>query len=139
MIEFKYVADYQIDREDLYRLWVDNIVSSEDFQIGDICYIFGDDNYLLEINQKFLNHNTFTDIITFDYTVANVVSGDIFISVDRLKENSEIFDVRFEEELRRVMAHGLLHLFGFGDKKEEEKVVMRRKEEEKMNMFHVEQ
>ena len=139
MIDFNYISDYQIVNKELYISWLNAIISSEDKIDGDITYIFCDDDYLLKINQEYLDHNTYTDIITFDYTNGDAIAGDIFISVDRVKENAGKFDVEFEEELRRVMSHGILHLSGYGDKKEDEAKVMRAKEEEKMKLFHVEQ
>ena len=87
---------------------------------------------------EYLNHDTLTDIITFDYTNGKQISGDIFISTDRVAENAESFAVGFSNELLRVMSHGLLHLMGYGDKTEKESAIMRQKEEEKMQLFHVE-
>jgi rRNA maturation RNase YbeY len=101
-------------------------------------YIFCDDEYLLKINQDYLDHDTYTDIITFPYGDLNVIAGDIFISVERVKENAVNFRVDFELELKRVMAHGVLHLLGYGDKSEEEVLQMRLKEDEKIKLFHVE-
>ena len=94
---------------------------------------------MLQRNRKHLKHDTLTDIITFDYSDGKVISGDIFISTERVKDNAEIFKKTFNEELLRVMAHGLLHLFGYNDKIKEQKKVMRIKEEEKIKLFHVEQ
>lgn len=139
MINFNYLTDYQIDTESLYSKWLLDVVLSEKKVLGDIAYVFCDDSYLLKINQEYLNHDTYTDIITFDYTEGNVLAGDIFISVERVQENSVQFKVDFEEELRRVMSHGILHLSGYGDRSDEESKLMRNKEEEKMKLFHVEQ
>lgn len=139
MIEFGYMSDNEIVNEPLYKDWLLRIISSENKLTGDLVFVFCDDDYLLSINQKYLNHNTYTDIITFDYTNGDTLSGDVFISVDRVKENAMKFEISFEEELRRVMSHGILHLAGYGDKKDEEIKAMRLKEEEKMKMFHVEQ
>ena len=91
-----------------------------------------------DINQKYLSHDTFTDIITFDYCEGNTISGDVFISVERVRDNAVEFQVTFDQELNRVMAHGVLHLLGFKDKSTEDAVLMRIKENEKMEMFHVE-
>jgi rRNA maturation RNase YbeY len=93
---------------------------------------------LLELNKKYLNHDTYTDIISFDYTDGRTIAGDIFISVDRLRENAQLFAVTFTEELRRVMAHGILHLMGYKDKSKNEIMTMRDKESEKLRLFHVE-
>jgi len=100
--------------------WLMKIIASENKNLGDIAYIFCDDDYLLRLNQKYLDHDTYTDVITFDYTNGNTIAGDVFISTDRVRENAEHFNVDFEEELRKVMSHGILHLFGYGDKEEEE-------------------
>ncbi len=97
------------------------------------------DEELYEMNVKYLNHNTLTDIITFDYTENEALSGDLFISIDRVRENADTFEVSFDVELRRVMVHGLLHLAGYGDKTPEDEALMRQKEDEKLKMFHVEQ
>ncbi|WP_299900338.1 rRNA maturation RNase YbeY [uncultured Aquimarina sp.] len=118
--------------------WLNKVAVSEKKSIGEISLILCLDDYLLDINQKYLNHDTYTDIISFDNTMGNKLAGDIFISVDRVKENAEIYEVDFEEELRRVMVHGLLHFCGYKDKTEEDKSVMRQKENEKLKMFHVE-
>jgi len=139
MIDYSYTIDFQLVNEDLYSNWLTCVVASESKTLGDITYVFCDDAYLLGINQEYLKHDTYTDIITFDYTKGRIVAGDIFISVDRVKENARLFEVDFKEELRRVMSHGILHLSGYGDKGEDEIKVMRSKEEEKMKLFHVEQ
>lgn len=139
MINFNYISDFQIIKEELYSKWLLKVIKSEDKIAGEIAYIFCDDSYLLNINQEYLNHDTFTDIITFDYTEGNTIAGDIFVSIERVRENAIMFDVSFDEELRRVISHGILHLSGYGDKKEDEVKIMRAKEEEKMKLFHVEQ
>ncbi|WP_224485461.1 rRNA maturation RNase YbeY [Robertkochia aurantiaca] len=138
MVAFNYETDFELNNPHLYQSWVDQIIRSESHSTGEINYIFCDDNYLHEINLKFLNHDTLTDIISFDYTEGKLVSGDIFISVERVAENARIFNTTFEEELRRVMAHGILHYCGYPDKTEKEKEIMRNKENEKLDLFHVE-
>jgi len=138
MIEFHFKSDLVLDNKSDYSDWVNRILESEGFVLGQIDYIFCTDDYLLELNQEYLNHDTFTDIITFDYTDGSIVSGDIFISTERVEENALSFNVEFEEELLRVMSHGVLHLMGYGDKSDEDQKTMRKKEEEKMKMFHVE-
>ena len=139
MINFNYETDYQLDSENTYSNWICKIVGTEDGEVVQLDYIFCDDAYLLEINMKYLEHDTYTDIITFDYTDGKNISGDVFISIDRVKENAKTFSVSFDTELRRVMAHGILHLLGYGDKSEDKAVIMRAKEDEKMELFHVEQ
>ena len=138
MIEFHFKSDLLIQNKPDYVDWINRVIISEGFSVGQIDYIFCSDEYLLELNKEYLNHDTFTDIITFDYTDGKIISGDIFISTDRVEDNARKFDVEFLNELRRVMSHGILHLAGFGDKSIEEKKIMREKEEEKIKMFHVE-
>ena len=139
MVIFNYETDFELNNESKYEDWIDSIIESEDKEAGEINYIFCDDEYLHEINMKYLDHDTLTDIISFDYCIGDLISGDIFISIDRVKENAQEFDVSIENELLRVMAHGVLHYCGYKDKSDEEANLMRLKEQEKMNMFHVEQ
>tara|TARA_R100000789_G_scaffold72993_2_gene68733 strand:- start:3 stop:422 length:420 start_codon:yes stop_codon:yes gene_type:complete len=138
MIAFHFKSELVIQKKTDYADWINRVVDSEGFSVGQIDYIFCTDNYLLKLNKDYLNHDTFTDIITFDYTEGKIISGDIFISTDRVQDNAKKFDVEFSNELRRVMIHGILHLAGFGDKSKEEKDIMRLKEDEKIKMFHVE-
>ncbi len=139
MIDFYNEIDFEIENREEIIDWIKRVVGSEGFDVGELVYIFCDDVYLLEINQKYLNHDTYTDIITFDYSDGKVIGGDIFISVDRVRENSKVFGVSFYNELLRVLAHGALHLMGYKDKLDDDAVIMRRKEDEKIKMFHVEQ
>ena len=128
MIAFEYLKTEEITEINQNKKWFNQVISNEAKEEGDITYIFCDDDYLLEKNIRFLNHNTLTDVITFDYCEGNSVSGDIFISIERVKENSEVFKVDFLTELNRVMVHGLLHLLGYKDKTERESNLMRKKE-----------
>jgi probable rRNA maturation factor len=128
MIAFEYLKTEDIAEINQNKKWLNQVISNEAKEEGDITYIFCDDDYLLEKNIRFLNHNTLTDVITFDYCEEKSVSGDIFISIERVKENSEIFKVDFLTELNRVMVHGLLHLLGYKDKTEKESNLMRKKE-----------
>lgn len=139
MIDFHYELDFQLVKSENYTDWITRIISSENYLLNRIDYIFCDDEYLLNINQQYLNHDTYTDIITFDYTEGKNIAGDIFISIDRVKENADKFEVEFFDELHRVISHGVLHLLGYSDKSDEDVVLMRNKEEEKMKLFHVEQ
>lgn len=139
MITFNYENDFVIENEVVYQDWISKIISSEGFLEGEINYIFCDDEYLLNINVEYLNHDTYTDIISFDYTVGNLVQGDIFVSIERVAENASNYNVSFENELRRVLSHGILHYCGFKDKTEEDAKLMRQKEDEKIALFHVEQ
>ncbi|SEK78867.1 rRNA maturation RNase YbeY [Aquimarina amphilecti] len=138
MINFFY-EEVEVDIDELSTIaWLSNVISSEDKKKGDINYIFCKDEYLLRINRKFLNHDTYTDIIGFSNGLGNIVAGDIFISIERVIENAGVFEVEIEEEIRRVIAHGVLHFCGYKDKTEEESLLMRQKENEKLGMFHVE-
>ena len=128
MIAFEYLETEEITEINQNKKWLNQVISNEAKEEGDITYIFCDDDYLLEKNIRFLNHNTLTDVITFDYCEEKSVSGDIFISIERVKENSEVFKVDFLTELNRVMVHGLLHLLGYKDKTEKESNLMRKKE-----------
>lgn len=110
--------------------WIKTVVKQEEASIKEINYIFCNDSYLLTLNQDFLKHNTLTDIITFDNSESeSELEGEIYISIDRVKENAKTFNVSFEDELNRVMIHGVLHLLGYKDKKPSEKALMRKKEE----------
>lgn len=139
MIDFNYETEFTLENEDAISNWISNVIQSENKKEGDVTYIFCDDEYLLQINQEHLQHDYYTDIISFDYTVGNEINGDMFISIDRVKDNAIEYNVSFEEELRRVLAHGILHYCGYKDKSEAEELLMRSKEDEKLAMFHVEQ
>ena len=138
-INFFSENDFVLEKEKEFRNWVDQVIDSEGKYVGDLNFIFCDDEYLHEINLKYLDHDTYTDIISFDNSLGNTLHGDIFISTDRVQENALNFNVDFIEELKRVVIHGVLHFCGYMDKSEREKELMRRKEEEKMKLFHVEQ
>ncbi len=138
-INFYSENDFILDDEDLYTSWLEVVIASEAKKLEELTYIFCDDEYLLKINMEYLDHDTYTDIITFDYSVGKILQGDIYISIERVAENAETFNVKFEEELRRVLVHGILHLSGYKDKEESDVALMRSKEEEKMKLFHVEQ
>jgi len=139
MINYNYLTDFNLHTEDLYDLWLAETCQGEGFTINELNYIFCDDSYLLKINQDYLQHDYLTDIITFDYVLGKNISGDLYISIDRVKDNAEEFNVTFENELKRVMVHGVLHLMGYSDKTDTATVEMRAKEEEKIKLFHVEQ
>ncbi|MFB9120191.1 rRNA maturation RNase YbeY [Bergeyella porcorum] len=113
--------------------WIEYIITHEGKKLGDINYIFCDDEYLLKINQDYLQHDYYTDIITFDYVKGKKISGDIFVSVTRVSENAPLLSKSFEEELHRVLAHGVLHLCGYKDKTEAEIKEMRSKEDFYLN------
>ena len=117
------------------KQWIKAITEKEKHRLGTINYIFFTDDELLEINIRHLNHNTLTDIITFDYTEDKTISSDIFISVDRIAENAQKFKVSFEDELHRVMIHGILHLCGYKDKSKADAELMRKKENWALKLF----
>lgn len=121
--------DFKLKKKKKVRNWLQELTKTEDKSIEDLNYIFCSDDYLLEVNKEHLDHDYFTDVITFDYCENNVISGDIFISIDRVKENANSFGKSFKNELRRVMAHGLLHLMGYKDKTEDEEEEMRKMED----------
>jgi rRNA maturation RNase YbeY len=139
MIDFNYETEFTLENEGAISNWISNVIKSENKKEGEINYIFCDDEYLLQINQEHLQHDYYTDIISFDYTVGNEINGDIFISIERVKDNAVDFNVTFEGELKRVLVHGILHYCGYKDKSESDELLMRSKEDEKLAMFHVEQ
>ncbi|MGK6343384.1 rRNA maturation RNase YbeY [Chryseobacterium sp. DT-3] len=112
-----------------YQKWLEDIILSEGKKTGEINYIFCDDEYLLKINQDYLQHDYYTDIITFDYVKGKTISGEIFVSLQRISDNASTLSRDYEEELKRVLAHGILHLAGYKDKTEEEEKEMRRMED----------
>lgn len=118
------------------KAWIKAILKSEQFQLEHINYIFCSDKYLHSLNYEYLNHDTLTDIITFDYTEEYKIEGDIYISVDRVGENSASFKTSFDQEIKRVMAHGLLHMMGYSDKTDEDKTLMREKEDSCLSLHH---
>ena len=139
MVIFNYETDFQLENESDFEQWIDAVIESEGKEAGEINYIFCDDAYLHQINMEYLNHDTLTDIISFDYCIGDLISGDIFVSIERVQDNAKDYEVSFNEELLRVLAHGVLHYCGYKDKTEDEALLMRSKEQEKINMFHVEQ
>ncbi|MEL6810893.1 MAG: rRNA maturation RNase YbeY [Bacteroidota bacterium] len=135
MVEFFSENDFNVAEDERIARWISKIVSHHGFDEGDLIYVFCNDDYLHQLNMKFLNHDTYTDIITFDYSMGKMVNGEIYISTERVLDNAQQFGVSFEEELRRVMIHGILHLCGVKDKTQEEEKEMRALEEEALNMF----
>jgi len=129
MITFNYETEFKLKTKTKIASWISKSIVNEDFKEGDINYIFCEDDYLLDINVKYLKHNTLTDIISFDYSLGKKLSGDIYISVDRVRDNSVKFEVNFDDELQRVIIHGILHFCGYKDKTKEDKRLMRKKED----------
>ena len=136
MIAFNYETSFQLKDEKALENWIIETVSKEGFKVGEINYIFCDDTYLHKLNVEFLQHDTLTDVISFDNTLGKLISGDIFISIERVEENSKDFDVSFENELHRVMIHGVLHYMGYKDKSEEDKKKMRAAENAALSLIN---
>ncbi|MGB2087136.1 MAG: rRNA maturation RNase YbeY [Psychroflexus salarius] len=139
MINFESQNDFKLDNPKAYMQWIECVVNSENFNLQELQFVFCNDDYLLKINQQFLNHDTLTDIITFDQSLGQSISAEIYISTERVAENAKTYKVNFNDELKRVMIHGVLHCMKYGDKTQEEQLKMRKKENEKIQMFHVEQ
>lgn len=120
------------------RDWLEALIHGYDKRVGEVAIVFCTDSYLLKINQKELNHHDYTDIITFDYCAGDLISGDLYISVDRVRENARNYQVKPIEEMSRVMAHGVLHLIGFQDKTSQTQAAMRDAENRALaELFHV--
>lgn len=128
MINFNYETDFKLENEVIISNWISSVIQSENCNEGEINYIFCDDKYLHKINLEYLNHDTLTDIISFDYSIGKNLQGDIFISVERVVENAKDFEVSFKDELDRVLVHGILHYCGYKDKSDSDAKVMRDKE-----------
>lgn len=126
---------FNLKEKNHIKKWINNSITNENFKTGIINFIFTSDSYLLEINKKYLTHNYFTDIITFNYCEDKTINGDIFISIETVKNNSSRFSVSFIDELHRVMIHGILHLMDYDDKNDEQKVLMREKENYYLDRF----
>lgn len=126
---------FGLSNEEAIRRWILSVLEIEDSAAGEINYIFCHDDYLLDLNKEYLGHDAYTDIVTFDLGEDESITGDIFISIDRVKENAEELGVPFENELQRVVVHGILHLLGYGDKTEAQKKKMRAKEDECLNLL----
>lgn len=127
---FEEDIEYSLPNKTIINNWLTTIAENHKHSIEELNYIYCNDNYLLSLNQEYLDHDTLTDIITFDNSDSpNIIEGEIYISIERVQENAELFAKSFEEELNRVMAHGLLHLLGYKDKSEDEQLMMRKKEE----------
>jgi len=135
MIDYQYIESQELSNGDKISLWLNNVIKEEGKQTGELVYVFCKDNYLLEKNIQFLNHNTLTDVITFDYCEGQIINGDILISTERVNENSKTYKVNYLTELHRVMVHGLLHLLGYKDKNEKDTKTMREKENYYLNKF----
>ena len=135
MIIYNFETLFNLNNTSTISDWIHKVISNEGFETGEINFIFCDDDYLLNLNLAFLDHDTLTDIISFDYTMGNLISGDVYISIPRVMENASIFNTSFQNELHRVIIHGILHYCGYKDKSEDEKLIMRSKEDEYLNVL----
>ena len=129
MIDFFSETPFNLQNSEELAGWISAIISNENFEEGEVSYIFCDDEYLHKLNLEFLEHDTLTDIISFDNSLGNQINGDIFISVERVKENANSFNASFENELHRVIIHGILHYCGYKDKTKKDADLMRSKED----------
>jgi len=130
MIDFSYQTAFELSSSDEIANWISGIIAAEGFEEGDISYIFCDDDYLYSLNKEFLDHDTLTDIISFDYSLGKEIHGEIYISVDRVTDNAVNFKTEFNDELHRVIIHAILHFCKYKDKTAAEARVMRLKEEQ---------
>jgi len=136
-INFYYENTTPLQEEEKRIQWLQSIIESEGKKLGEITYILCNDEYLLSINQQYLQHDFYTDIITFDYCKGKTISGDIFLSLQRVFDNSSLLKTNEEEEINRVLAHGILHLCGYKDKSEQEQKQMREKENFYLKKYNV--
>ena len=136
MINYNYETDFSLEDESMISEWITKVVEEENCKLEEINYIFCDDKYLHKLNVEFLNHDTLTDIISFDYSVGKILQGDIFISTERVTDNAKDFDTSFDDELHRVIVHGVLHYCGYKDKSEADAKLMREKENFYLNLLN---
>lgn len=129
--------EFKLKHKQALCLWIEQVINSHHFYSGDITYIFCSDDFLLDLNQRYLKHTTLTDIISFNYSHPNIISGDIFISIERVGENAAKFNTTMEAELHRVMIHGILHFLGHNDKTPLQRKKMRLSEDQSLKMLHL--
>ena len=134
MIDFFSETEFNLQNSQEVASWISAIILNENFEEGELSYIFCDDEYLHKLNVEFLKHDTLTDIISFDNSLGNQINGDIFISVERVKENTSSFNTTFENELHRVIIHGVLHYCGYNDKTKKDADLMRTKEDAALSL-----
>lgn len=135
MIEFFSETDFKLTNEQQIILWISEIIKAETHELGEVTYIFCDDAYLHKLNMQFLAHDTLTDIISFDNSLGKQIHGEIYISIERVKDNAQEFSDSFIDELHRVIIHGILHFCGYKDKTKEEELLMRNKENEALTLL----
>ena len=138
-IDFIYNVDFKLNNEQTHQEWLVKAANLEGYSLQNIVYAFFDDEALKQLNARFLNHNYYTDVISFNDSEDHKLKGNIAISLDRVKENAKEFSSSFDDELRRVMIHGLLHFMGYNDSTDDEIKVIRAKEEKMLRLFHVKQ
>ncbi|MBQ9472939.1 MAG: rRNA maturation RNase YbeY [Bacteroidales bacterium] len=131
------LSQFALDDEQKLRQWITAVAKIHHKEVANIAYLFCDDEYILSANRQYLQHDTYTDIITFDYCVADTLSGDILISIDRVSDNANQFGVAFTDELHRVIIHGILHLVGFADKTDQQASIMRTMEDQALKLWEL--
>ncbi|MCB0453122.1 MAG: rRNA maturation RNase YbeY [Aequorivita sp.] len=137
MIEFNFETDFQLNESVELQKWISETIISEGYELGELLYVFCDDEYLHKLNIEYLNHDTLTDVISFDYNIGKMINGEIYISVERVAENAIYYKTDFKDELHRVMIHGVLHFCGYKDKSDSEERIMRQKEEESLRRLSI--
>ncbi|MCB0455016.1 MAG: rRNA maturation RNase YbeY [Aequorivita sp.] len=137
MIEFNFETDFQLNESVDLQKWISETIISEGYELGELLYVFCDDEYLHKLNIEYLNHDTLTDVISFDYNIGKMINGEIYISVERVAENAIYYKTDFKDELHRVMIHGVLHFCGYKDKSDSEERIMRQKEEESLRRLSI--
>ncbi|HPE82423.1 MAG TPA: rRNA maturation RNase YbeY [Aequorivita sp.] len=137
MIEFNFETDFQLNESVELQKWISETIISEGYELGELLYVFCDDEYLHKLNIEYLNHDTLTDVISFDYNIGKMINGEIYISVERVAENAIYYKTDFKDELHRVMIHGILHFCGYKDKSDSEERIMRQKEEESLGRLSI--
>lgn len=135
MISFNFETEFSLANQDELTNWINQVIIKEECELMEINYIFMDDEMLHKLNVDFLQHDTLTDVISFDYSVGKNLHGDIYISIERVADNAKDFDVDFKDELHRVIIHGVLHYCGYKDKTEEDAKLMRQKEDEALMLL----
>ncbi|PKP25075.1 MAG: rRNA maturation RNase YbeY [Bacteroidetes bacterium HGW-Bacteroidetes-2] len=136
MIEFFSETNFKLKNKKKITSWIQSIIEIEGCSLGEISYVFCDDKYLHAINVEYLKHDTLTDIISFDYSTGKQLNGEIYVSIERVIDNAKEYKDTFENELLRVLIHGVLHFLGYSDKKEEDQRIMRKKEDESLSVFN---
>lgn len=137
MIDFNFETDFKLQNRTELITWISDVITSEGFELGELLYVFCDDEYLHKLNVEFLDHDTLTDILSFDYKVGKQINGEVFISVERVADNAKDYKTDFIDELHRVMIHGVLHFCGIKDKTDDEERMMRIKENEALKKLAI--